>query len=66
MSRVEFHDLAENDLTEIWLYIAQDSPEAADRFIDRLYVYDTCHKTLGPSPEIGRARPELTHWEAVP
>ena len=57
MSRVEFHDLAENDLAEIWFYIAQDNPEAADRFIDR--IYDTCHKTLGPSPEVGRARPEL-------
>ena len=57
MSRVAFTEYAEADLTEIWLYIAEDNPEAADRFIDR--IYDTCHKTLGPSPESGRARPEL-------
>ena len=57
MSRVAFTELAENDLTDIWLYIAEDNPDAADRFIDR--IYDTCHKTLVPSPESGRARPEL-------
>lgn len=57
MIRVEYHELAENDLTEAWLFIAQDNPEAADRFIDR--IYDTCHKTLSRLPESGRARPEL-------
>jgi toxin ParE1/3/4 len=26
----------ENDLDDIWWYIAQDSPQNADRFLDRI------------------------------
>jgi addiction module RelE/StbE family toxin len=44
------------DLTEIWLYIADDSPRRADVFIDRLY--QQCH-TLTRMPKIGRKREEL-------
>lgn len=47
---------ARADLHEIWLYIASDTPEAADRFIQRLLA--TCRK-LASSPSIGRAREEL-------
>lgn len=57
MSVVRFSRQAEADLTEIWVYIAQDNVDAADRLIDR--IYDTCHHTLAPSPQGGRARPEL-------
>lgn len=35
---------AEADLLEIWLYIAQDSPVNADRFLDKLE--DKSFKTL--------------------
>ncbi len=28
---------AEQDLLEIWLYIAEDHPDNADRFLDRLH-----------------------------
>jgi toxin ParE1/3/4 len=47
---------AKDDLVEIWLYIAADSPSAADKFID--HVHEECGK-LRSSPEIGRKRDEL-------
>jgi toxin ParE1/3/4 len=49
-------ELAESDLTKIWLYIARDSPEAADRFIDKLRVH--CGR-LAASPNLGRLRPDF-------
>lgn len=33
MARVIWSPLAEVDLEEIWLYIAQDAPERADRVV---------------------------------
>lgn len=47
---------AKDDLVEIWLYIAADSPFAADKFID--HVHEQCGK-LCSSPEVGRKRDEL-------
>lgn len=29
---------AEQDLVDIWLFIAEDSPANADNFVDRLYA----------------------------
>ena len=29
---------AEIDLLDIWLYIAEDHPDNADRFLDKLYI----------------------------
>jgi len=52
-------ELAESDLTKIWLYIARiarDSHEAADRFIDKLRVH--CGR-LAASPNLGRLRPDF-------
>ena len=34
--RVSITRVAENDIEEAWSFIAQDSPEAADKFIGRL------------------------------
>jgi toxin ParE1/3/4 len=48
--------LAEQDLLEIWSYIARDSPNQADRFVDLLTA--KC-ETLARSPELGRRREEL-------
>jgi plasmid stabilization system protein ParE len=36
MARIVRSKLARADLRDIWLYIAEDSAEAADRFLDRL------------------------------
>ena len=47
---------AKDDLVEIWLYIAADSPSVADKFID--YVYEQAGK-LCLNPELGRKRDEL-------
>ena len=56
MPRVLRSDLAEGDLVEIWLFIAQDNPDAADRFLDLLS--QKC-ELLAESPEMGRQRDEL-------
>ncbi|MEN8258400.1 MAG: type II toxin-antitoxin system RelE/ParE family toxin [Thermodesulfobacteriota bacterium] len=49
-------DLATEDLTNIWLYIADYSPQAAGQLIDTIY-----HKCclLAESPGIGQMREEL-------
>ncbi len=56
MKEARLSEQAEKDLTDIWLYIAQDSPRAADRFV--LRVHAKCQE-LAESPGIGRPRAEL-------
>ena len=49
--------LAEQDLDEIWLYIAEDaSPSTADRLIDDLI---NRFSLLAEQPRMGRLRPEF-------
>jgi toxin ParE1/3/4 len=48
--------LAETDLEDIWWYIAQDNPEAADRFLDK--IEEGCRK-LAQFPQMGLSRDEL-------
>ena len=45
------------ELDEIWSYIAQDNPEAADRWIGKLL--DAC-ETLASNPHIGHSRADIT------
>ena len=47
---------AEEDLIEIWNYIAQDSLAAADRVLDRI---ETVCERLADNPRMGPARPDL-------
>jgi len=47
---------AEQDLLDIWLYIAEDNPANADRFLDRL---EGKALKLAEFTEIGIDRPEL-------
>ncbi len=47
---------AEQDLDEIWWYIAQDNPKNADRFLDS--IQETC-LAISEYPNIGEARGEL-------
>ena len=49
-------DQAQEDLTEIWLYIAADSPTAADSFLD--LILEKC-SLLCQTPQMGRSREEL-------
>ncbi len=47
---------AEQDLLEIWLYIAAENPAAADRQLDR---FEAAFTSLARNPELGPARPDL-------
>ena len=47
---------AENDLEEIWWYIAQDNLNNADKFLDR--IQESC-VALAEFPQIGMKRDEL-------
>ena len=56
MPQVTRRPLAETDILEIWDYIADDNPAAADRWVDRL---DAQFRTLATQPMMGRTRNEL-------
>lgn len=56
MSRVRRHPRAVEDLLELWTYIAQDDPDAADRMLDRIAAK---LDLVAQRPLMGRARPEL-------
>ena len=56
MARVTRRPLAEADILEIWDYIADDSMEAADRWVDQL---DEKFQLIATQPMMGRAREEL-------
>ena len=56
MARYTKRPKAEADLLEIWLYIAQDSPRAADRLLD---LIEAQCRLLADNPRLGRARPEI-------
>ncbi|MCF8039594.1 MAG: type II toxin-antitoxin system RelE/ParE family toxin [Desulfohalobiaceae bacterium] len=47
---------ARDDLIDIWQYIALDSIESADGFVD--FVYEKCSE-LAVFPEMGRKRDDL-------
>jgi toxin ParE1/3/4 len=53
MSRIRITPLAEQDLVEIWYFIAQDDPIAADRLLDLL---EEKYKLLADNPHMGPAR----------
>ena len=56
MSLLVISPEAEEDLLEIWLYIAQDSPDNADAFIDRI---ERCGQELAVNPGMGVERSGL-------
>ena len=56
MDRVDKLPTARSDLIDIWQYIADDSPEDADRFLDTL---EEKMSLLGDNPEMGKRREEL-------
>ena len=57
MSGYRLTPSAENDLFEIWCYIARDSIDAANRVEEA--IYDAC-VMLARSPHAGHLRPDLT------
>ncbi len=46
------------DLADIWAYIALDSPDNTDLFIDR--IFRICQQWLASNPRLGRTREELS------
>ena len=56
MARVTRRPQAETDILEIWEYIAADSVEQADRWIDKL---DRSLELWATQPMMGRERAEL-------
>lgn len=48
---------AKSDLFEIWCYIAENNPEAADR-VERA-IFDAC-AFVAKNPLLGHVRPDLT------
>jgi len=56
MSTLKISPQADQDLLDIWLYIAEDSSINADRFLDK--INDTA-KRLSEFNNIGTDRPEL-------
>lgn len=61
-SRVKRTPRAEQDLEDIWFFVAQDNPDAADRLLDRI---EQSTKLLVDNPHIGPAwldvAPELRY-----
>jgi toxin ParE1/3/4 len=57
MPVVRLRPRAQDDITEIWGYIADDSELQADAFVDRL---DAKFQLLARQPALGRMRNELT------
>jgi toxin ParE1/3/4 len=58
MPRVRFTNLAESDLLELWLAIAEANLVAADKSLDTV---EATAALLATQPEMGRARPELAN-----
>jgi toxin ParE1/3/4 len=56
MPRLLKRPQAEADLEDIWWYIAQDSPQNADRFLDR--IHEKC-LLLAEFPQMGVGQDEL-------
>lgn len=56
MLELEISSEAEIDLFDIWLYIAEDQPVNADRYLDKLQEKA---QRLAEFPDLGRDRPEL-------
>ena len=56
MANIIKKPLAQNDLIEIWHYIADDNPERADKFLDTI---GQKLNTLAENPNIGKPRDEI-------
>jgi toxin ParE1/3/4 len=63
MARVVRSAVAERDLIEIWSYIAEDNPTAADRLLDAV---DAACARLAENPQLSPVRrdlaPDVRYW----
>jgi toxin ParE1/3/4 len=58
MTRITRTKLARADLRDIWLFIAHDSVDAADRFLDRL---DRTIRLIAERPTLGEPQDRIKH-----
>lgn len=58
LRRLLLADAAVDDLDELWMFIAEDNPVAADQYLNE--VTERC-RLLTVQPEIGRPRDELAY-----
>ncbi len=56
MPKFKLTPAAEQDLQDVWLYIAQDNTRAADKLLDRIEVQ--C-ELLANHPQLGPARDDI-------
>ena len=56
MGRIQRTPRADQDLEELWFFIAQDDPAAADRWLDTL---EEKIRLLAENPLMGPARPDI-------
>lgn len=56
MTRIFLSPAAENDSVEIWAYIAEDNPSAADGLLQR---FDELFRALPNQPYLGKSVPQL-------
>ena len=56
MAKVKITEPAQSDLEEIWQYIGEDNPNAANNLMDEL---GNKFRLLASQPELGRERQEL-------
>lgn len=56
MPAPRYHHRARQDLEDLWFYIAQDNPDAADRYLDELQKRARSHAA---NPNMGRLEPEV-------
>ena len=56
MGRIQRTPRADQDLEELWFFIAQDDPAAADRWLDTL---EAKIGLLADNPLLGPARPDI-------
>ena len=57
MNQYRVSAAARSDLDEIWFYIAQDHPDAADKFVHALV---SRFPKLASMPDLGRERKDLS------
>ena len=56
MSRFQLTEPSEDDIADLWTYIGADSPDSADRMVDR--ILERCAK-IARRPGMGRRRDDL-------
>ena len=56
MARIRRTARAEQDLEDLWFFVAQDNPAAADRWLDML---EDKIRLLAENPLMGPARPDI-------